>query len=258
MSQLFTTILYQPLLNLLVFFYTVVPGPDIGVAIVLLTMVIKLLLYPLSRQSIRGQKSLQQLQPKMNELKERYKNDREAQAKAMMALYKAEKVNPLSSCLPLLIQLPILLAVFQVFQSGLHHGSPDPLSPFGAAPRRPRQPHPGFIRAGQPGPTQPRAGALSRRSPVLAGPDALHGPAAQENARRQRRRHDDDDEPADALRHARDDGIYRHDVARRFGPLLVYHYLAHRATAAGNVSQRRAASSEDDSRCPGDERIVTL
>ena len=134
MSQLFTTILYQPLLNLLVFFYTVVPGHDIGVAIVLLTIIIKLLLYPLSRQSIRGQKSLQQLQPKMNELKERYKNDREAQAKAMMALYKAEKVNPLSSCLPLLIQLPILLAVFQVFQSGLHNGSLDLLYPFVADP----------------------------------------------------------------------------------------------------------------------------
>src|SRR3989344_1808032 len=134
MSHLFTPILYQPLLNLLVFFYTMVPAHDIGVAIVLWTIIIKLLLYPFSRQSIRGQRALQRLQPKLNEVKERYKNDREAQAKAMMALYKEEKVNPLSSCLPLLIQLPILLAVFQVFQSGLHNGSLDLLYPFVANP----------------------------------------------------------------------------------------------------------------------------
>src|SRR3989338_4726116 len=130
MIQLFNTILYQPLLNLLVFFYNVIPGSDMGVAIILLTVVIKLILYPLSAQSIKGQKALQQLQPKIEEMKKKYKDDRERQAKELMQLYKNEHVNPLSSCLPLLIQLPILIAVYQVFITGLKNGSLDLLYPF--------------------------------------------------------------------------------------------------------------------------------
>lgn len=119
MAQLFHLILIQPLLNALVFLYDVIPGNNLAVAIVILTFLIKLLLYPLASSSIKSQKALQELQPKLNELKIRYKNDKEGLAKATMELYKADKVNPLSSCLPLLIQLPFLIAVFQVFRSGL-------------------------------------------------------------------------------------------------------------------------------------------
>ena len=123
MIEFFNTILVQPLFNLLIFFYNLVPGNDLGVAIILLTLVIKLLLYPLSRQSIKSQKALQELQPKMEALKKQYKNDKEKLAKEMMALYKTEKVNPLSSCLPLLIQLPFLIAVFHVFRTGVDSAS---------------------------------------------------------------------------------------------------------------------------------------
>lgn len=130
MVQLFNTILYQPLLNFLVFLYNIVPGHDLGVAIILLTLIIKLILYPLSRQSIKSQKALQDLQPKIDALKKQYKDDKEKQAKAMMDLYRAEKVNPLSSCLPLLIQLPFLIAVFQVFRTGLNSASLELLYPF--------------------------------------------------------------------------------------------------------------------------------
>ncbi len=130
MAQLFTTILYQPLLNLLVFFYNLIPGHDLGIAIIVLTIIIKLALYPLSRQSIKSQKALQDLQPKMEALKKQYKDDKEKLAKEMMALYKNEKVNPFSSCLPLLIQLPFLIAVFQVFRTGLDPASLNLLYPF--------------------------------------------------------------------------------------------------------------------------------
>jgi len=130
MSHLFTVILYQPILNLLVFFYNVIPGHDLGIAILLITFFIKLILYPLSQQSIKSQKALQDLQPKIEELKKQYKDNKEKQAKAMMELYKTEKVNPLSSCLPLLIQLPFLLAVFQVFRTGLDSSSLNLLYPF--------------------------------------------------------------------------------------------------------------------------------
>src|SRR3989338_2887446 len=109
----FNQILVFPLLNLLVFFYNFIP--DIGVVIILLTVLVRLVLLPSFHKSLKHQKALQDLQPKMNEIKEKYKNDKEQQAKAMMELYSAHKVNPLSSCLPLLIQLPILIALYQVF-----------------------------------------------------------------------------------------------------------------------------------------------
>ncbi|MFA6255255.1 MAG: YidC/Oxa1 family membrane protein insertase [Patescibacteria group bacterium] len=130
MAQFFTTILYQPLLNLLVFLYNIIPGHDLGLAIILLTVLIKLVLYPFARQSIKSQKALQDLQPKVEALKKQYKDDKEKMAKEMMVLYKAEKVNPLSSCLPLLIQLPFLIAVYQVFRTGLDSSSLSLLYPF--------------------------------------------------------------------------------------------------------------------------------
>lgn len=119
MIEFFKIILYQPLLNLLIVFYNLIPGHDLGMAIIFLTLVVKLILFPLSRQSIKAQKSLKDLQPKIEEIKKKYANQKDKQAQAMMAVYKENKINPFSSCLPLLIQLPILIAVFQVFRVGL-------------------------------------------------------------------------------------------------------------------------------------------
>lgn len=119
MSNIFNVVFYRPVLNLLVFLYNIMPGHDIGLAIIIMTVVIKLILLPLSKQSIKSQKALQGLQPKINEIKKKYADNKEEQGRAMMQLYKEEKVNPFSSCLPLLIQLPFLWAVFQVFRAGL-------------------------------------------------------------------------------------------------------------------------------------------
>jgi len=118
-SQIFNIVFYQPILNLLVFLYNIVPGHDIGLAIIIMTVIIKLILLPLSKQSIKSQKSLQELQPKIDEIKKKYADNKEEQGRAMMQLYKQNKVNPFSSCLPLLIQLPFLWAVFMVFRAGL-------------------------------------------------------------------------------------------------------------------------------------------
>lgn len=118
MGEFFHTILYVPIFNLLVFFYEFLPGADIGFAIIALTILIKLLLWPFMNQSLKSQKALQELQPKIEELKVKHADNREALAKAMMELYQTEKVNPLSSCLPLLIQLPILIALYQVLLAG--------------------------------------------------------------------------------------------------------------------------------------------
>jgi YidC/Oxa1 family membrane protein insertase len=118
MAHFFNTILIYPLLNLLVFTYHYIP--DIGVVIILLTLLVRLVLLPSFHKSLKHQKALADLQPKMDEIKERYKDDKEQQARATMELYKIHKVNPISSCLPLLIQLPILIALYQVFIRSLN------------------------------------------------------------------------------------------------------------------------------------------
>jgi YidC/Oxa1 family membrane protein insertase len=115
-SLLYHDIIYRPLLNLLVFFYNVIPGHDIGIVIIVLTLVIRLALAPSFHKSLKSQKALSDLQPKLNDLREKHKGNKEAEAKAMMELYREHKINPLSSCLPLLIQLPILIGLTQVFR----------------------------------------------------------------------------------------------------------------------------------------------
>lgn len=117
------TFLYNPLFNALVLLYEYIPGKDFGVAVIALTVIIRLLLYPLMMKSIRSQKAMAELQPKIKEIQEKYKEDKERQAKEMMELYKREKFNPFGGCLPLLIQFPILIALYRVFWSGLSNGS---------------------------------------------------------------------------------------------------------------------------------------
>jgi len=116
----FYIILYQPLFNGLVFLYNYVPGHDFGIAIILLTVIIRIILYPVSVKAINSQRGLQKLQPKMQEIQNKYKNDKEKQAKEILDLYKKEKINPFSGLLLALIQVPILIALYQVFWSGLN------------------------------------------------------------------------------------------------------------------------------------------
>lgn len=119
MIQLFTVIFYQPIFNLLIFLYNNFSFGDLGIAIILLTIIIRLIFLPLSRKAIKSQKSLQDLQPKIEKLKKEHAGDKEKLGKAMMQLYKEHEVNPFSSCLPLLIQLPFFIAVFEIFRDGI-------------------------------------------------------------------------------------------------------------------------------------------
>lgn len=118
-SWFFLHILYQPMFNLLVGLYDLIP--NMGVVIIFVTIIIRILLFPLYQKQLKAQRSLQNLNPELEAIKVKYKDDKEAQSKAMMEFYKEKKVNPLSSCLPLLIQLPILIALYQVFMSGLQN-----------------------------------------------------------------------------------------------------------------------------------------
>jgi YidC/Oxa1 family membrane protein insertase len=99
---------------LLVFVYNIVPFHDFGIAIILVTVLIKLLLVPLSKKQIESQKKMQELQPKIKELQKKYKDDKEKQSKAVMELYKTHKTNPFSGCLPLVFQLVFLIAIYRV------------------------------------------------------------------------------------------------------------------------------------------------
>ncbi len=119
MIYLYKTFLYQPIFNLLIFLYNIVPLKDLGIAIILLTILVKLLLYPLTKKSLKSQKDLQKLQPKLDELKKKYSNDKEKLAQEMLNLYRQQKVNPMSSCLPVLIQFPFIIALYQALRAGL-------------------------------------------------------------------------------------------------------------------------------------------
>lgn len=130
MGNIFQIVLFQPILNALVWLYNVVPGNDLGIAIALLTVVVKIALYPLTMAQIKQQRALQDIQPKIDEVRARLKDDKEAQAKELMELYKREKVNPASSCLPLLIQLPIFIGLYRALSSGLQSQGLNLLYPF--------------------------------------------------------------------------------------------------------------------------------
>lgn len=114
MTAVFDTIVYQPIYNLLIFLYEAIPGSDFGVAIILVTILLKVALFPLSQKQIESQKKLQDIQPKIKEIQKKYKNDREKQGRAMMNFYRDNKINPFSGCLPLIIQLIILIAIYRV------------------------------------------------------------------------------------------------------------------------------------------------
>ncbi len=119
LGNIFHVVLYQPIFNLFIGIYNVIPYHDVGVVILLITILIRLILYPLTSASIKSQKSLQEMQPKLEEIKRQFPDDKQKQAQATMELYKNNKVNPLASCLPMLLQLPILIALFYVLRDGL-------------------------------------------------------------------------------------------------------------------------------------------
>ena len=117
-SYLFNLIFYKPLFNALIFLYNIIPNHDLGFSIVVLTVLIRLALWPLTGKSIKSQKALEKLKPKIDEVNKKFQNNKEAKAKALMALYSENKINPLSGFLPLLIQIPIIIALWRVFLSG--------------------------------------------------------------------------------------------------------------------------------------------
>ncbi|MFA6522397.1 MAG: YidC/Oxa1 family membrane protein insertase [Patescibacteria group bacterium] len=116
---IFTLVIYQPIYNLLVFLYDILPFGGVGLAIIILTIIIRGILFPLTYKSMKSQKDMQEIQPMIKEIQTKYKDDKEKMAQELMAVYKVHKVNPFASCLPLLIQLPVFIGLFQALRNGL-------------------------------------------------------------------------------------------------------------------------------------------
>ncbi len=112
-----TDIIAKPLLYLLRFVYGYVP--NYGIAIILLTILVKILFWPLTHKSYKSMKEMQKLQPIMAKIRERHKGNKEEMNKELMGLYKTYKVNPVSGCLPMIIQLPVFFALFRILGSAI-------------------------------------------------------------------------------------------------------------------------------------------
>lgn len=117
--QLFRALISKPLFNMLVFLTEVLPGHSFGWAVVLLTIFVRILLFLPNQKAIRSQHELQKLQPKMEELRAKYSDNQQMMAMKTMELYKTHKINPMSSCLPILLQMPFLLGIYFVVRDGL-------------------------------------------------------------------------------------------------------------------------------------------
>jgi len=115
-GNLFNTFLYVPIYNLLIFLVDILPGGDLGLAVIIVTIIVKLIIMPLTVSALRTSRAMQAVQPKFKELQEKYKDNKEMQAKETFALYKKYKINPFSSIFALLIQLPVVIALYWVFR----------------------------------------------------------------------------------------------------------------------------------------------
>ncbi len=118
------SLLYKPIFNTLIYFVSKLPGHSLGWAIFLLTVLIKLLLLGPNHKALKSQRALQKIQPQLDALKQKYKNNSQKLSQETMLIWKKHKVNPMGSCLPMLIQFPILIALFYVVRDGL--GVTDP------------------------------------------------------------------------------------------------------------------------------------
>jgi YidC/Oxa1 family membrane protein insertase len=119
-SSIWHAVVYQPLYNILIALIDFLPGHSVGFAIIALTILVKIVLYPLTTKSILAQRAMKTLEPELKKLREKYKDDKKKLAEATMALYQEQGVTPFSGCLPMLVQIPIVIGLYWVFSRGLH------------------------------------------------------------------------------------------------------------------------------------------
>jgi len=118
-NNIWHTFFFDPVYNALIFFIDVIPGGDVGLAIIATVLLVKTILLPISIKAAKTQKTMREIEPQLKELKEKHKDDRQAQAQAMMQLYKDVGMNPLASIVLIFIQIPFIIALyFSVYSGG--------------------------------------------------------------------------------------------------------------------------------------------
>lgn len=115
MSSIFHTVLYQPLYNAFIFLMDLLPWFDAGVIIIFFTILVKLVIFPLSQKAVRAQMELKAIEPELALIREKHKADKQEQAKLTLELYKKKNINPFGSIAVVFIQLPIIFALYFVF-----------------------------------------------------------------------------------------------------------------------------------------------
>lgn len=133
-SYIFNTTLYNPIYNLLVYLITIIPGGDVGLAVIFLTIIVKLVLFPISLKAVRAQMKMKLIEPEMKLIQEKYKNDREQLSRKTFELYKDNKINPFSSIIVLFVQIPVIFALYFAILKGLPTIHTDVLYSFIHAP----------------------------------------------------------------------------------------------------------------------------
>ncbi|MCA9355117.1 membrane protein insertase YidC [Candidatus Kaiserbacteria bacterium] len=118
-SNIWHTFFFDPVYNALVFFIDVIPGGDIGLAIIATVLVVKMILLPISIKAAKTQKIMREIEPQLKAIKEKHKDNKQMQAEAMMALYRESGMNPFASILLIFLQIPFIIALyFSVYSGG--------------------------------------------------------------------------------------------------------------------------------------------
>ena len=114
-GTVFTIIFYKPLYNALVFLLGIIPGHNVGIAVIVLTLVVQFILFPFRHKSVIAQRKMKEIEPEIHKIKEQFKKDKQEQTRQIMALYRSHGVSPFSGFLMLLIQLPVFFALYRSF-----------------------------------------------------------------------------------------------------------------------------------------------
>ncbi len=118
MSTFWHTFFFDPVYNTLVFFIDIIPGGDVGLAIIATVLVVKTILLPISIKAVKTQKLMREIEPKLKEIREKNKNDKQAQSLAMMEVYRDAGMNPLASIFLIFLQIPIVIALYFSVSNG--------------------------------------------------------------------------------------------------------------------------------------------
>ncbi|MFC1595272.1 YidC/Oxa1 family membrane protein insertase [Patescibacteria group bacterium] len=129
-SFVFNEIFYKPLLNILIFFTDILPGNSLGLSIILITILVRFIIFPFTHKMMRTQSALKDLEPQIKKIKEDNKGKKEEEAKALMDLYKQHGISPFSGFFMLLIQLPLLISLYKIFMNNVALNLPEGLYSF--------------------------------------------------------------------------------------------------------------------------------